>query len=149
MSNFNGRCVGKTQHQLRVEDMMKRFGQTIRSSPGLPADKDLDAQVALIREEFQELMDACDAKDLVEIADSCADLMVVVTGLLSRCGIHDLHLIELVDFNNLKKVSKGCLDEETGKFIKSEDHEPPDIKGLFEAQARVACLARGASETGA
>lgn len=72
--------------------------------------------------------------DLVEIADGCADLMVVTTGTLIACGIHDMPLQELVDQNNLDKFGPGGYRRPDGKWVKPAGHRPPDIAGLLSRQ---------------
>jgi predicted HAD superfamily Cof-like phosphohydrolase len=64
--------------------------------------------------------------DLVEMADALGDISVVNTGAFAACGIAMTPILEAIDSNNLLKVAKGKLDA-GGKFIKSPDHQPPDI----------------------
>ncbi|RME74113.1 MAG: hypothetical protein D6785_16225, partial [Planctomycetota bacterium] len=71
---------------------------------------------------------------LVEIADGCADIMVVTTGTLSACGISDIPLQEEVDQNNLSKFGPGGYEREDGKWVKPPDHKPPKILKILEDQ---------------
>ena len=70
--------------------------------------------------------------DPIETIDGVMDMHVVATGTLVALGLPDLTFLEEVDNNNLKKIATGKLNPETGKFEKSPDHVPPDIRALFE-----------------
>ena len=72
--------------------------------------------------------------NLVEIADGCADVMVVTTGTLIACNIEDRPLLEAVDQNNLAKFGPGHSFREDGKLIKPPGHKPPDIAEVLRAQ---------------
>lgn len=71
--------------------------------------------------------------DLIDVADGCADVSVVVTGTLVACGIPDVHLLEVVDKNNLDKFGPGHSLREDGKLIKPPGHQPPDIGSVLIA----------------
>lgn len=73
--------------------------------------------------------------NLIEIADGCADISVVTIGTLSACGINDRPLLEEVDRSNLAKFGPGSYRREDGKWMKSSDWVPPDIKSVLAEQA--------------
>jgi predicted HAD superfamily Cof-like phosphohydrolase len=72
--------------------------------------------------------------NLSGVADGCADIKVVTTGLLSACGIADVVLQEEVDGNNLKKFPEGFKLDAGGKYTKPPGHKPPRIREILEAQ---------------
>ena len=47
---------------------MKTFGQEVKSRPSLSSDKINKLRLSLIKEEFDELENAMNKKDLVEVA---------------------------------------------------------------------------------
>ena len=89
----------------------------------------------LITEEFQELVEAFLNKDIVEIADACADLKWVVEGLEHTLNIPQQEVWDEVARSNLKKIDPitgKVLKREDGKVMKPEGWTPPDIKSIFE-----------------
>lgn len=155
----------KSEHQLRVERMMRGYGQKVRDRPELPSKDERRLRARLILEECLETVQALGflvltknsqdvlyqesgvadswelqerkcGPNLIEIADGCADISVVTIGTLSACGIRDQELLEEVDHNNLTKVERGSNDEH-GKFTKPEGHVPPDIAGVLARQKNI------------
>ena len=89
----------------------------------------------LFRSEFQELVEAFLNKDIVEIADACADLKWVIEGLEHTLNIPQQEVWDEVARSNLKKIDPitgKVLKREDGKVMKPEGWTPPDIKSIFE-----------------
>jgi predicted HAD superfamily Cof-like phosphohydrolase len=90
--------------------------------------------IALIREEFDELMNAFFRGNLVDIADGCADLKWVIEGLE-----HTLQIPQQDVWNEVARSNLAKIDDETGKVLKREDGKvlkpegwtPPDIKSIL------------------
>ncbi len=149
---------GQTEHQLRVEAMMKGFGQEVFDQPADRDEKTRILRARLIMEEALETIQdglrvdvathgfgpiefedlefkpKAGRANLAELADGCADISVVTVGTLSAFGIKDKPLLEEVDNNNLLKLKTATKDE-FGKFVKHPDHPPPDINGVLASQA--------------
>jgi predicted HAD superfamily Cof-like phosphohydrolase len=150
--------TAQTPHQLRVERMMRGFGQEVPLRPTERDEKTRVLRARLIMEEALEtivkglrvgmLVNNYDLEeldenvefhtyrgdaDLVELADGCADVSVVTIGTLSAFGIKDAPLLREVDANNQAKIDTGKTDEH-GKFIKHPDHVGPDVAGVLAAQ---------------
>lgn len=150
-----------SDHYKRVLSFMRLAGQTVRDTPTLPTMEERKLRARLILEEALETIGALglapciqvddgrsvylDEKeitfdqddgglDLAEIADGCADIMVVTTGTLIACGIHDLSLQKCVDENNLEKFGPGGYRREDGKWVKPLTHKPPDIARVLREQ---------------
>lgn len=113
------------------------FDIPIRDLPGFP-DQDREAlRMNLIEEEFRELKEAISARDIVAIADACADLKYVILGFEIEYGIPAPEVWSEVHRSNMAKV-----DPETGKvrkradgkILKPEGWLPPNIAGII-AQA--------------
>ena len=97
--------------------------------------KQSELYMELITEEFQELVEAFLAKDMVEIADACADLKWVIEGLEHTLNIPQQEVWDEVARSNLQKVDPvtgKVLKREDGKVMKPENWTPPDIKSIFE-----------------
>jgi predicted HAD superfamily Cof-like phosphohydrolase len=87
----------------------------------------------LIVEEFWELKEAFQNKDMVEIADACADLKWVIEGLEHTLKIPQQEVWDEVARSNLSKISLNgkVLKREDGKVLKPDTYSPPDIKSIL------------------
>lgn len=84
----------------------------------------------LIVEEFWELKDAFTKKDLVEIADACADLKWVIEGLEHSLNIPQQEVWDEVSRSNLSKISSNgkVIKREDGKVLKPDTYSPQTLK---------------------
>ncbi len=90
--------------------------------------------MGLIIEEYKELVVAFGNRDMVEIADACADLKWVIEGLEHTLGIPQQEVWDEVARSNLAKISaSGKVEKrEDGKVLKPEGWTPPDIKSILK-----------------
>ena len=100
MSNFS-----------KVGVFMKTFGQEVKDKPSFSTDKINKLRLDLIKEEFNELTEAMNNKDLLEVADALTDILYVTYGAGHAFGI-DLDKC----FNEVQNSNKSKLDE-NGKPI--------------------------------
>ena len=63
-----------------VGDFMEAFGQTVQLDPTWPDFNTRELRLELIQEELDELAQAVDDRDMIEIADALTDLLYVVYG---------------------------------------------------------------------
>ena len=86
----------------------------------------------LVKEEFNELNTAFNNKDIVEVADACADLIWVTEGLMYSLGI-DPQVVwdEITKSNNSKTVDGKLIKREDGKVLKPEHYIEPNIKRVL------------------
>jgi len=96
--------------------------------------KQSDLYLKLIKEEFKELNEAYKNKDLVEIADACADLKWVIEGLELTLNLPQQKVWDEVARSNISKIgSDGKVKRrEDGKILKPDDWTPPNIKKILE-----------------
>jgi len=90
--------------------------------------------IDLILEEFKELMVAFGNRDIVEIADACADLKWVIEGLEHTLQIPQQEVWDEVARSNLSKISSTgkVIKREDGKVLKPEGWTPPNIKAIIK-----------------
>jgi predicted HAD superfamily Cof-like phosphohydrolase len=90
--------------------------------------------MGLIIEEYKELQVAFGNRDMVEIADACADLKWVIEGLELTLGIPQQAVWNEVARSNHEKISPNgkVLKREDGKVLKPEGWTPPDIKSILK-----------------
>lgn len=118
----------------RVGEFMSVMGQEVRTEPSFPAQAVCELRVALIQEELQELQDAIDAGNIVEVADAIADLLYVVYGAGHAFGIDAQACFDEVHRSNLTKLGPDgtAKKNEAGKILKPETYSPPNLhKVLF------------------
>lgn len=96
--------------------------------------KQAELYLRLIREEFDELVKAFFERNMVEIADGCADLKWVIEGLENTLKIPQQAVWNEVSRSNLAKISASGKVEKRpdGKVLKPEGWTPPDIKTALE-----------------
>ena len=109
----------------------KAFNLPISEHPIL-IDKDrYRLQHNLMHEELTEYRDACEDKNLVEIADALTDMQEILYGMFAEHGMLDLHdqLYNEVHLSNMSKLNKDGkpLYRVDGKVIKSNLFVKPNI----------------------
>lgn len=90
--------------------------------------------VKLITEEFSELLKAYEERDIVEIADACADLKWVIEGLEITLDLPQQEVWDEVSRSNLSKIGPtGKVQKRAdGKVMKPDTYSPPDIKSILQ-----------------
>ena len=114
----------------KVGVFMKTFGQEVKSRPSLSTDKINKLRLNLIQEELDELKEALDKKDIVEIADALTDILYVTYGAGHAFGINlDICFDEVQNSNMSKLDKKGKpIYNELGKVMKGPNYFKPNLK---------------------
>jgi len=131
-----------------------KYGHPVATAPAVPGDEVVRFRIALIAEEFLELVSAtygpraADAirgvhgalaminlnhavrVDLPEFVDAMADIDYVVEGTRAVFGIHGAPIAAEVQRSNMAKDPNGP----NGKPAKPADWTPPDVRGVLLAQ---------------
>lgn len=116
----------------------RAFGVVEPDIPGFPdLDEVIKLRLALIREEHQELLEAIQNRNIVEVADAIGDLLVVAIGLarvFGMAGKLDAIMAE-IDRSNMSKLGDDGLPvlREDGKITKGPNYSPPDIASILKA----------------
>jgi len=115
-------------------DFMEAFGQEVYDAPHWPDFSTRELRLELIREEYEELEDAIENRDMVEIADALTDLLYVVYGAGHAFGIDlDACYLEVHESNMSKLGEDGRpLKREDGKVMKGPGFFPPNLKKVLE-----------------
>lgn len=98
----------------------------------------LQLRVNIMDEEWNELLDAMDAEDVVEIADACADLIVTVLGTAAEYGIPFDPVWDEVHRSNMAKLGPNgeIYRREDGKIKKPPGWTPPDIASVLGVEQK-------------
>lgn len=119
-----------------IDFHLKFCPQTIAEKPIIPEEiNGLDMvgfRMALIQEEFNELMAAMERGDLVGIADACADLKYVILGTEVVYGIPSAQVWDEVHASNMSKDINRDGQYKAGKAIKGPNYFKPRIKEILE-----------------
>ena len=118
MSNFN-----------KVGIFMKTFGQEVKSKPSFSSDKINKLRIDLIKEELDELKEAIDNKDLVEVADALTDILYVTYGAGHALGIDLDKCFNEVQNSNMSKLDENGepIYSDSGKVMKGPNYFKPDL----------------------
>ena len=121
MSNFN-----------KVGIFMKTFGQEVKTKPSFSSDKINKLRIDLIKEELDELTDAMNNKDLLEVADALTDILYVTYGAGHAFGIDLDKCFDEVQNSNMSKLGEdgSPLYNESGKVMKGPNYFKPDLSKL-------------------
>lgn len=106
-----------------VEDFHRVFGIASNTEPALA---DVGQRLSLVKEEYEELVNAAEAGDIVEAADALADLVYVLLGTASVWGICLDDVFAEVHRSNMTK--RGATFSPAGKILKGSNYEPPNIR---------------------
>ncbi len=91
----------------QVAEFHKTFQAPILETPQIPSKDRCDLRVSLLQEELNELSEAINNNDLVEVADALADIQYVLTGAVLEFGLGE-KFVELFDEVQRSNMSKAC-----------------------------------------
>lgn len=90
-----------------VKEFHEFFGAPVLTEPTIPEKDRCDLRISLIQEELNELKEAIENNDLVEVADALCDLQYVLSGTILEFGFKNL-FGELFREVHRSNMSKGC-----------------------------------------
>jgi len=113
----------------KVGIFMKTFGQDVKNKPSFSTDKINKLRIDLIKEELEELKEAMDNKDLIEVADALTDILYVTYGAGHAFGIDLDKCFDEVQNSNMSKLDdKGKpIYNESGKVMKGPNYFKPNL----------------------
>ena len=118
----------------KVGAFMKTFGQDIKQSPSFSSDKINTLRVSLIKEELDELIEAMNKKDLVEVADALTDILYVTYGAGHAFGINLDECFDEVQNSNMSKLDKNGkpIYNDKGKVMKGPNYFKPNLSKFIK-----------------
>ena len=118
----------------KVGIFMKTFGQDVKQSSSFSTDKINALRVSLIKEELDELTEAMNKKDLVEVADALTDILYVTYGAGHAFGINLDDCFEEVQNSNMSKLDKDGkpIYNNKGKVMKGPNYFKPDLNKFIK-----------------
>ena len=122
MSNFS-----------KVGIFMKTFGQEVKDKPSFSTDKINKLRFDLIKEELDELKEALEKKNLLEVADALTDILYVTYGAGHAFGINLDECFDEVQKSNMSKlgVDGKPIFNDKGKVMKGPNYFKPNFSKLI------------------
>ena len=113
----------------KVKTFMQTFGQEVKLIPSFSTEKINDLRYNLIKEELEELKQALDNKDLLEVADALTDILYVTYGAGHAFGIDLDSCFEEVQNSNMSKLGNNGkpIYNDVGKVMKGPNFFKPDL----------------------
>ena len=110
-----------------VSEFHKTFDLPILEEPVIPAKERWELRLSLIEEELQELREAIENDDLVEVADAFCDIQYVLSGAILEFGLGD-KFDELFSEVQRSNMSKACDTIEEAKATQKKYLEKDGVE---------------------
>jgi predicted HAD superfamily Cof-like phosphohydrolase len=114
-----------------VEKFHNAFNAPILPTPQIPSEKRCDLRISLMQEELNEIKEAIEKGELVDIADGFGDLMVVLCGSIIEFGLGD-KFDNIFDEIHRSNMSKACSTEEEAKMTLEHYKQKDGTEGYYK-----------------
>ena len=113
----------------KVRLFMKTYGQEVKDKAGFSDAKTNKLRIDLIKEELEELTEAMQDENLLEVADALTDILYVTYGAGHAFGIDLDKCFEEVQNSNMSKLGEDGkpIFNEAGKVMKGPNYFKPDL----------------------
>ena len=118
----------------KVKTFMETFGQEVKNKASFGSNKINQLRYNLIKEELDELKQAIDNKDLLEVADALTDILYVTYGAGHAFGINLDKCIDEVQNSNMSKLDDNGkpIYNDAGKVMKGPKYFKPDLRKFLK-----------------
>ena len=118
----------------KVKNFMQTFGQEVKNKPSFSSEKINNLRYDLIKEELEELREAIDKRDLLEVADALTDILYVTYGAGHAFGLNLDDCFEEVQQSNMSKLDDNGkpIYNEAGKVMKGPSYFKPDLSKFIK-----------------
>lgn len=118
-----------------VLEFHKTYSQPTPENPTFPDQTRIDLRMHLITEEFREVREAIENKDLVNLAKELADLLYVVNGTIIEFGLTNKmdQVSDAVHASNMSKLDNNGkpIYSPMGKVLKSPLYREADVASIL------------------
>ena len=113
----------------KVRLFMNTYGQEVKDKAGFSDAKTNKLRIDLIKEELEELIEAMQDENLLEVADALTDILYVTYGAGHAFGIDLDKCFEEVQNSNMSKLGEDGkpIYNEAGKVMKGPNYFKPDL----------------------
>ena len=114
----------------KVKTFMMTYRQEVKESASFPDENIIKLRLKLIKEELEELEQALNDKNLLEVADALTDILYVTYGAGHSFGINLDACFEEVQRSNMSKLGEDGkpIYNEYGKVMKGPNFSKPNLK---------------------
>ena len=118
----------------KVGTFMKTFGQEVKENSSFSTDEINELRINLIKEELDELIEAMNKKDLIEVADALTDILYVTYGAGHAFGINLDECFQEVQNSNMSKLDYNGkpIYNDKGKVMKGPYYFKPDLSKFIK-----------------
>ena len=118
----------------KVQEFMETFGQEVKLKPSLSSEKINKLRLDLIKEELDELKEAINNNDLLEVADALTDILYVTYGAGHSFGIDLDKCFDEVQNSNMSKLDENNkpIYNDAGKVMKGPKYFKPDLSKFLK-----------------
>lgn len=148
----------------KVEEFHKTFGAPVLETPQIPSKERCDLRISLISEELEEMKEAIEKGDVVEVADAIGDLIFVCFGSILEFGMGDKFdkIFENIHNSNMSKAcdsqkdalatlshykqkdgTEGVYKEENGKWLVYRKEDNKVLKSINYSPANLKDIVNG------
>lgn len=119
--------------QQQVLEFHRAFGAYYQISPGFPPLTVVALRLKLINEEYIELLEAVEKRDLIGVADALGDLNYVSFGTALAFGLDMQPIQDEIHRSNMTKLGLDGkpIVREDGKIIKGPNFELPNLRKII------------------
>lgn len=126
----------------QVQEFHETYGLPVEAAPKIDDEKTNALRINLLAEELDELKEALEAGDIIEVLDALTDLQYVLDGAYLSFGLHDVKIaaFDEVHRSNMSKLGadgKPIRRPEDGKVLKGPNYFEPDL-GQFVKKSKEA-----------
>ena len=113
----------------KVKLFMDTYGQEVKDKAEFSDAKTNKLRIDLIKEELEELTQAMNDKNLLEVADALTDILYVTYGAGHAFGIDLDKCFDEVQNSNMSKLGEDGkpIYNEFGKVMKGPNYFKPDL----------------------
>jgi len=129
--------MAKYQEPNGLNDVAKfhdTFGMPVLDKPVIPDAKRCELRISLLQEELNELKEAIENDDLVEVADALCDIQYVLSGAIHEFGLGS-HFKSLFDEVQRSNMSKTCKTMEEALATQEHYLKTKDTESTIEEKA--------------
>jgi predicted HAD superfamily Cof-like phosphohydrolase len=114
-----------------VEEFHKTFNAPVLETPQIPSKERCNLRINLMQEELNEIKDAIENQDFVEISDGLCDLMYVLCGSILEFGLKE-KFNTLFDEVQRSNMSKACTSQQEALATLSHYKQKDGTEGRYE-----------------
>lgn len=127
----------------RVKIFHETYGLPVKDAPDISDPKTNNLRIGLLKEEVQELKEALEAGDMVEVLDALTDIQYVLDGAYLSFGLQHLKEVAFAEVqrSNMSKLGadgKPIYRESDGKVMKGPNYSAPDLAQFLSEKDKAA-----------